>query len=129
MLLLTITTSNGLGSSGADIIAMGAAFGVFTCGGPVLDYRAGRKDAVSAGSFGVPQPQEDLPTHTESFRRQGFTSTEMIALVACGHTVAGGVRSADFPQIVAPVAGNTITLSNFDTTSTFDSKMRALATI
>ncbi|PPR07939.1 hypothetical protein CVT24_001088 [Panaeolus cyanescens] len=85
--------------SNADIIAIGAAAAVATCGGPLIPLRTGRIDAESAGKHGVPEPKQDLQTHTEKFRLQGFNSTEMIELVACGHTM-GGVESADFPLIV-----------------------------
>ncbi|KAG6804789.1 hypothetical protein H0H93_006710, partial [Arthromyces matolae] len=70
---------------------MGAVLGVASCGGPVIPYRAGRIDATQAGPATVPEPQQDLQTHIASFERQGFNQTEMIALVACGHTI-GGVR-------------------------------------
>ncbi|KAF8061772.1 heme peroxidase [Lyophyllum atratum] len=83
----------------ADTIAMGTVFAVASCGGPVIPFRAGRKDATAAGPATVPEPQESLESHIASFRRQGFTQEEMIALVACGHTF-GGVRRDDFPEIV-----------------------------
>ncbi|KAK7039180.1 hypothetical protein VNI00_010084 [Paramarasmius palmivorus] len=78
---------------------MGCVFAYPSCGGPLIPYRAGRIDAVSAGVPGVPEPQQDLESHIASFKRQGFTQTEMIQLVACGHAV-GGVSRADFPDIV-----------------------------
>ena len=86
----------------ADLIAMGTIFAYASCGGPnhaSIPFRGGRVDAKSAGPPGVPEPQQDLQSHTDSFRRQGFNQSEMIALVACGHTV-GGVRKDDFPTIV-----------------------------
>ncbi|KAJ7144386.1 heme peroxidase [Mycena epipterygia] len=66
---------------------------------------------------GVPQPQQDLQSHIDSFARQGFTQTEMISLVACGHTF-GGVQHAAFPDIVPELNDPTSTLSvaHFDTT-------------
>ncbi|KIK58318.1 hypothetical protein GYMLUDRAFT_45533 [Collybiopsis luxurians FD-317 M1] len=100
----------------ADTIAFGAALAVLGCGGPVIPFRAGRIDATSAGPATVPQPQEDLATHIESFRRQGFNITEMISLVACGHTL-GGIRHADFPLIVTD---NDTDVALFDTTKNFD---------
>ncbi|KIK65754.1 hypothetical protein GYMLUDRAFT_39276 [Collybiopsis luxurians FD-317 M1] len=100
----------------ADLIALGAVFGVASCGGPIIPYRAGRVDATRAGPPTVPLPQQDLASHIESFRRQGFSQTEMIALVACGHTL-GGVRQVDFPTIVT---NPTTIMANFDTTPTFD---------
>ncbi|KAJ8094317.1 hypothetical protein PM082_006857 [Marasmius tenuissimus] len=86
----------------SDIIAMGTIFAYASCGGPThahIPFRAGRVDATSAGPPGVPEPQEDLQSHIENFKRQGFTQSEMIALVACGHAL-GGVRKAEFPTIV-----------------------------
>ncbi|KAF5376339.1 hypothetical protein D9757_008666 [Collybiopsis confluens] len=100
----------------ADIIALGAVFAVAGCGGPTIPYRAGRVDVTEAGPATVPEPQQDLATHIESFRRQGFTQPEMIALVACGHTL-GGVRQADFPEVVTD---NSTVLRTFDTTPAFD---------
>ncbi|KAK1222472.1 hypothetical protein PQX77_014678 [Marasmius sp. AFHP31] len=86
----------------ADVIAIGTIFAYASCGGPnhtSISFQGGRVDAKSAGPPGVPEPQQDLQSHIESFRRQGFTQSEMIALVACGHTV-GGVRKEDFLPIV-----------------------------
>ncbi|KAG6860325.1 hypothetical protein C0995_012683 [Termitomyces sp. Mi166 len=83
----------------ADLIAMGAALGVASCGGPVIPYRGGRIDATVAGPATVPEPDQDLQTHIASFNRQGFTQTEMIALVACGHSI-GGLTGVDFPNVV-----------------------------
>ncbi|KAF8152647.1 heme peroxidase [Crassisporium funariophilum] len=101
----------------ADMIAMGAVLAVESCGGPIIPYRAGRIDAKVAGPATVPEPQQDLPTHIELFRRQGFNQAEMIALVACGHTL-GGVRRDDFPEIVyaSEFADFDGTLSKFDNT-------------
>ncbi|KAL0566622.1 hypothetical protein V5O48_015387 [Marasmius crinis-equi] len=101
----------------ADIIALGTVLGVVSCDGPVIPYRGGRIDAISAGPPGVPQPHEDLASHTESFRRQGFTNEEMIKLVACGHTV-GGVQSKDFPTVVSRTEAVGVF---FDKTNVFDS--------
>ena len=83
---------------------MGAILGYAQCGGPNqahIPYRVGRVDATVAGPPGVPEPHQDLQSHIDNFKRQGFTQTEMITLVVCGHTV-GGVRKADFPTIVNP---------------------------
>ncbi|KAH8827144.1 heme peroxidase [Flagelloscypha sp. PMI_526] len=80
----------------ADLLAIGVVFGFRACGGPLVPYRAGRVDATEAGVAGVPEPHQPIEQHIETFRKQGFTQSEMISLVACGHTL-GGVRSADFP--------------------------------
>jgi len=106
--------------SRADVIALGAVFAVSSCGGPVIPYRGGRSDVYVGGGRGVPEPQHDLANLTESFRRQGFNQTEMIKLVACGHSI-GGVRSADFPELVAPGPNPaTPNIADFDTTTQFD---------
>jgi hypothetical protein len=98
------------------VIALGTVFGISACGGPIIPYRAGRADATGAGPATVPEPQQDLASHIESFRRQGFNQTEMISLVACGHTL-GGVRQVDFPLVVTD---NATDVATFDTTPTFD---------
>ncbi|KAF9051482.1 heme peroxidase [Panaeolus papilionaceus] len=106
----------------ADIIAFGAAGAVASCGGPIMSLRGGRVDAKQAGNPGVPEPHQDLQTHVEKFRLQGFNSTEMIELVACGHTF-GGVESKDFPDIAAHHVNGLGAFSiaaPFDNTSAFD---------
>ncbi|KAJ7748379.1 heme peroxidase [Mycena metata] len=60
----------------ADVIAMGAINAVVGCGGPVIPFR-------------------DLASHIASFKAQGFNETEMISLVACGHSL-GGVRVKEY---------------------------------
>ncbi|KAJ3826908.1 heme peroxidase [Lentinula raphanica] len=79
-------------------------------------FSAGRIGATEAVPATVPEPQQDLASHTESFRRQGFTPTEMISLVACGHTL-GGVRQVDFPLVVVDPED---VLQTFDSTIEFD---------
>ncbi|APA08732.1 hypothetical protein sscle_04g035020 [Sclerotinia sclerotiorum 1980 UF-70] len=85
-------------SSNSDLLAMSVVVASMACGGPIIPFRAGRIDAVQAGVPGVPQPDQDLATHTAIFAKQGFNTTEMITMVACGH-VLGGVHGVDFPQI------------------------------
>ncbi|KAH8810339.1 heme peroxidase [Flagelloscypha sp. PMI_526] len=82
----------------ADLLAMGVVFSYRVCGGPSIPYRAGRVDATQADSPGVPKPDQDIDTHIAIFKRQGFSQSEMIALVACGHTM-GGVSALNFPSI------------------------------
>lgn len=91
-------------SSMADLIAAGVYASVRACGGPVVPLKLGRIDAPSAGSAGVPQPQNSAFTFRQQFDRMGFSQTEMIQLVACGHTL-GSVHSTEFPQIVPPSVG------------------------
>ncbi len=95
---------------------------VATCGGPIIPFHAGRVDVWQAqSSNNTPLPQDDIQTLRESFRKQGFTSAEMIKLTACGHTM-GGVRSTDFPDLVAPPSSNSSSpnIVNFDSTTRFD---------
>jgi catalase (peroxidase I) len=93
---------------------------VSTCGGPIIPFRGGRIDAWVAGAFGTPEPQQDISTLTESFSNQGFNQSEMIKLVACGHTM-GGVRSPDFPGLVPPNPNSAVpVIDNFDETMQFD---------
>jgi hypothetical protein len=48
------------------------------CGGPSIPFRAGRIDAEVGGPETVPEPHQDLASHTASFALQGFDITEMI---------------------------------------------------
>jgi hypothetical protein len=110
--LIFFTDFMSVRSSMADIIALGTIMSITACTiapdrKPVrLPFRGGRIDATEPGAFGTPEPHQDLKTHTESFRKQGFNATEMIALVACGHSL-GGVNGKDFPEIV-PVKNDSV---------------------
>ncbi|EKM82462.1 hypothetical protein AGABI1DRAFT_111078 [Agaricus bisporus var. burnettii JB137-S8] len=109
--------------SRADLIALGAIFSVATCQGPTIPFRGGRIDAWTAGDFGTPLPQDDITTLTDSFKRMGFSPSDMVGLIACGHSI-GGVTSADEPDIVPP--GNDPskpTIVDFDSTGNFDNKV------
>ncbi|KAF4312071.1 putative wsc domain containing protein [Botryosphaeria dothidea] len=108
-------------SSMADLIALGVYTAVRSCGGPVVPIRTGRVDATAAGPQGVPLPQNSLGTFQNQFLRTGFNSTEMIQVVACGHTL-GGVHSANNPEIV-PVGTTEDEVVKFDTTDAFDNKV------
>ncbi|KAJ7508850.1 heme peroxidase [Mycena galericulata] len=106
----------------ADGLALGAILAIENCGGPEIAFRGGRADAAELNAPGVPQPQQDLDSHIASFARQGFTQTEMIGLVACGHTF-GGVQHTTFPDIVGELddPNSTEDVAHFDTTFvTFD---------
>lgn len=103
----------------ADLIAAGVYASVRSCGGPVVPLRLGRVDATEYGPAGVPQPQNSAQTFRTQFDRMGFTQSEMIQLVACGHTL-GSVHSTEFPQIVPASTGQL----PFDTSrATFDNKV------
>ncbi|KAH8896760.1 heme peroxidase [Thozetella sp. PMI_491] len=112
-------------SSMSDLIALGAIQVVGGCSGGVIDiqFRSGRVDATGPGPNGVPTPEQDIDSHTSAFARQGFNESEMIGLVACGHTI-GGVHGVDFPDIVdVTLDDNT---QNFDgTTGSFDNSVAA----
>ncbi|KAF8133615.1 heme peroxidase, partial [Mycena galopus ATCC 62051] len=102
----------------ADSLALGTIIAIENCGGPEIAFRGGRIDADGPNVPGVPEPQDDLATHIADFARQGFTQTEMIGLVACGHTF-GGVQQAPFPDIVPVIndPNNTQSVAHFDSTS------------
>ena len=108
-------------SSMADIIALGLYAGVRSCGGPAVSFKTGRVDATEAGTTGVPLPQNSLFTFQNQFARTGFNATEMIQVVACGHTL-GGVHSSNFPNIVPP-GSSPDEVAHFDTTTSFDPKI------
>ncbi|KAF7341549.1 Peroxidase [Mycena venus] len=101
----------------ADTLAVGLILAVENCGGPEIAFRGGRVDAVEPNIPGVPEPQQDLDSHIASFSRQGFTQTEMIGLVACGHTM-GGVQHDPFPDIVPELndPNSTESVVHFDST-------------
>ncbi|KAF7342615.1 Peroxidase [Mycena sanguinolenta] len=109
----------------SDAIALLALLAIENCGGPEIAFRGGRIDAGVPNAPGVPQPQDDLDSHIASFARQGFTQTEMIGLVACGHTF-GGVQHDFFPDIVNVLNDPTDLedVAHFDTTFvTFDNNV------
>lgn len=108
-------------SSLSDVIALSMYTAVRSCGGPAIPFKSGRIDASEAAPPGVPLPQNSLFTFQNQFGRVGFDSTEMIQVVACGHTL-GGVHSANFPQIV-PVGSSPGEVKNFDSTTSFDEKV------
>ncbi|KAF9486236.1 heme peroxidase [Pholiota conissans] len=108
--------------SKSDIIAVGTVLAVAECGGPSIPFRMGRVDSFIAGPSGVPEPQQDLATHTEIFRKQGFSQSEMIGLVACGHTL-GGVRFPDFPDIIDSPPDGSQLIETFDTNPGFDNSI------
>jgi len=68
----------------SDLIALGVYASVRACGGPAIPMRGGRVDAKIAGPAGVPQPENAIGTFNNQFLRMGFSSTDMIRMVACG---------------------------------------------
>ncbi|KAJ7767915.1 heme peroxidase [Mycena maculata] len=121
-LLFTITDRY---ISMADSLTLGPIIAIENCGGPEIAFRGGRLDAGEPNMPGVPEPQQDLETHIASFVRQGFTQTEMIGLVSCGHTI-GGVQHDFFPDIVPELndPNSTESVVHFDSTFvTFDNNL------
>ncbi|KAK0448959.1 heme peroxidase [Desarmillaria tabescens] len=106
-------------TSMADLFALAAHTAIRSCGGPRLAMRGGRVDAIGAGVAGVPEPTDDLDTIVTQFATAGFNTTEMIQMVACGHTL-GGVHGVDFPEITGD--NSSTNFVHFDSTfSSFDS--------
>lgn len=87
----------------ADLIAAGVYSATRSCGGPSVPVRGGRVDAVEEGPNGqVPDASNAIGIFRNQFNRMGFAgvdNTEMIQLVACGHTL-GGVHAAEQPLII-----------------------------
>lgn len=108
-------------ASMADLIALGAIVAIQSCGGPALPFRGGRIDAIEAGPPGVPGPTESTQLIQERFANSGFNVSDMISMVACGHSL-GGVHGEDFPDVTSDTsASNRVT---FETTpSQFDNKI------
>ncbi|KAF3006651.1 hypothetical protein E8E13_008173 [Curvularia kusanoi] len=105
-------------TSAADLIALATVIAVGNCGGPKIPLRVGRVDATEGGVLGVPEPQQDLDTHKRMFAKAGFNTEDMIAMVACGHTM-GGVHGKTFPEITENA--NETNVVHFDSTeATFD---------
>ncbi|KAH8884049.1 heme peroxidase [Thozetella sp. PMI_491] len=106
-------------SSAADVIAVALVLAVTSCGGPSVPLRFGRVDATEAGPAGVPKPEDDLPSTQTRFSTAGFTQTDMISMVACGHSL-GNIHSVDFPQLVSGNASEA-NIATFDKTpASFD---------
>ncbi|KAJ4993682.1 WSC domain-containing protein [Stagonosporopsis vannaccii] len=108
-------------TSAADLIALSTVLAVGNCGGPKIPLRIGRVDATEGGVLGVPEPQQDLDTHKKMFAKAGFSTEDMIAMVACGHTM-GGVHGKTFPEITENNEESNVV--HFDSTdATFDPKV------
>ncbi|KAK0448960.1 heme peroxidase [Desarmillaria tabescens] len=107
-------------TSMADLFALAVYLAVGSCGGPHIAMRGGRIDATSAGPAGVPEPMDDLDTIVAQFTTAGFNASDMIQMVACGHTL-GGVHGVDFPDITGNDSSTNFvhfdgTFDSFDTT-------------
>ncbi|MCJ1460186.1 hypothetical protein MMC28_010565 [Mycoblastus sanguinarius] len=90
----------------SDLIALGTVVATAACGGPLVEFRAGRVDATQAGPSGVPRPETDLTDTLNQLSNAGFNEDDTITLTACGHTM-GGVHKATFPQVIENSTGLT----------------------
>ena len=72
-----------------DLIQFAGAVGLTNCpGAPRLEFLAGRPNATFPADDGtVPEPQNDVTTILERMEDGGFTSAEVIHLLA-SHTIA-----------------------------------------
>lgn len=110
----------------ADLIAAGVYSATRSCGGPSVPIRGGRKDALTSGASGqIPDAANAIGIFRNQFNRMGFAginNTEMIQLVACGHTL-GGVHAAEQPNII-DAGGFPNDYAHFDTSvASFDNKI------
>ena len=111
-------------ASAADLLAMSVVVANAGCGGARMPFRAGRVDALEAGPAGVPEPSTPLEATRARFAGAGFSEADMIALVACGHTL-GGVHSRNNPHITG-LDPTPDTVTGFDSTSdSFDNRVAA----
>ncbi|KAF8750532.1 peroxidase family [Rhizoctonia solani] len=108
-------------ASMSDLIALATYTAVRNCQGPPLIMRAGRIDATGPAPDGfVPGPSDSITTLLSKFANAGFNKTDMIQMVACGHTI-GGVHGQFFPELTGD--SNKTNYVHFDTTpATFDNK-------
>lgn len=113
--------------SHADGLAAAATTMIENCGGPLIAWRGGRIDAMEPNKPGVPEPQQSIDEHVASFKKQGFNRTEMIGLVACGHTF-GGVQHTVFPDVVPELNDPANAESNARFDATFHVFDNAVAT-
>lgn len=106
---------------------MGVVLLTAECDGPLMTYRGGRIDTFAPAPDTAPLPFDTIDVHLSKFHHEGMNQTEMIGLVACGHTV-GGVRNPDFPTIVPPGPGEPAQpyVYLFDPTTKFDNKVLVL---
>lgn len=89
------------GVSFADIVVLGALDSVRSCGGPDIPFYYGRVDTHAGGPDNVlPEAEDSTASHVQRFAKMGFTASDMVGMVACGHTL-GGVHSENNPQLTA----------------------------
>lgn len=106
-------------ASAADLLALSVVAAAAGCGGQKIPFRAGRIDAIMAGPPGVPKPEQSLESHRTTFHRAGFNDSDMIALVACGHTL-GRVHGDENQHVTGGEASDTNVVSFDNTPAAFD---------
>lgn len=111
-----LTDSHDTRTSVADLLALSVVLAVSKCSDIRVPLSVGRIDATEAGPKGVPEANTDLDTTTKRFSMAGFNTTEMITLVACGHTL-GGVHANEHPEIVTTGGTGPENVAHFDTTT------------
>ncbi|KAJ3195224.1 hypothetical protein HK101_000818, partial [Irineochytrium annulatum] len=85
--------------SHSDLLAAGLGVAVAACSGPSLPLRIGRVDATGPSPNMVPNTFDSFEDIQRNFSHFGFSPSEMISVIACGHTL-GGVESDENPDIV-----------------------------
>ncbi|KAF9875125.1 putative peroxidase [Colletotrichum karsti] len=82
--------------STADMIQAAAAFGVAACGGPKTYFLVGRKDSNSPNAEGqLPTQDSDAATQIKAFKKKGFSSTDLVALVGA-HSAGMSLQELSF---------------------------------
>lgn len=87
-----------------------------SCGGLNIPFRGGRPEATAGGSRGVPSPDETVDAYTARFRTAGMNASEMVTMIACGHTI-GGVRKNEAPALFARSGSKQDVYQSFDGTA------------
>ncbi|KAL0941422.1 peroxidase [Colletotrichum truncatum] len=84
------------GVSTADMIQAAAAFGVAACAGPKIHFFVGRKDSTKPNAEGtLPTQDSDAATQIKAFKKKGFTSTDLVALVGA-HSAGVSMQELSF---------------------------------
>ncbi|KZL75346.1 peroxidase [Colletotrichum tofieldiae] len=82
--------------STADMIQAAAAFGVAACGGPRIYFLVGRKDSAVPSAEGVlPTQDSDAASQINAFKKKGFTTTDLVALVGA-HSAGQSIQELAF---------------------------------
>jgi hypothetical protein len=82
----------------ADMLALGVIISSASCSGPIINFQGGRIDATGPGVAGVPEPETSADEYFETMANTGFSDTEAIQFLACGHSI-GSVHHSGFPEV------------------------------